>query len=182
MPANIDEFKIAGRYAKALFEQAEEEQALDTTMGDLKAILDVLNNVPELSVFLANPGIPQSAKLEFLKTQMESKVSRLVANLLRLMVENDRMAIFPALVEKYQAMLDERNNVATAEVVTAEPLDEELEDRLRHSLKSLYGFADVNLDKKVDPAILGGAIVKIQGKIIDGSFAGRLDALKKQVG
>ncbi len=182
MPANVEDAKIAARYAKALFEQAEETDALDEVMADIEAVRDVLEGVPDFPIFLANPGIPRPEKLDFLKKHVESKVSKVVGNLLRLMVENDRMAVFPVLVEKYRTLLDERNNVATAEVITAEALDGDLESRLRNSLKSLYGYSDVNLEKKVDPAILGGAIVKIRGKIIDGSLSGRLESLRRHVG
>ncbi len=181
MTAQVEDTQIAARYAKALFELAEEQGDLDTILKDLLAISDVLKAVPDLKVFLVNPGIPRTEKKSFVKGQFEGKVSPMVDNLLKLMVENERFPLIPLVAHKYEERVNQHQNIGIAEVITATELDSKLETKLEKALKTLYGFSQVRLTPKVDPALLGGAIIKVQDKVIDGSFAGKLNELKKQV-
>ncbi len=181
MTAKVEDTQIASRYAKALFELADEQNLLDPILNDLRAVKVVLSETPDLTVFLVNPAIPQAEKLNFVKEQFESKVLPAISNLLKLMVENDRFPLLPIVADKYEEMVHQHHNIGIAEVTTAVELDAQQEDRLANTLKTLYGFSQVNVTRKVDSTLLGGAIIKVQDKVIDGSFAGKLNALKKQV-
>ncbi len=181
MTAKVEDNQIAARYAKALFDLAEEQGALDSALSDMLALKKILKSIPDLEIFIVNPGIPQAEKLNFVKEQFESKVSPMIGNLLKLMVENDRFPLITLVSNKYEEMVNKHQNIGSAEIITATTLEAKLESKLEQTLKSLYGFSKVNLTQKVDPAILGGAIIKVQDKVIDGSFAGKLNELKKQV-
>ncbi len=181
MTSRLEETKIATRYARALFEGAKEHNLLEPIHEDLNAVMEIFRSVPALSSFLENPGIPGQEKRTFLQEQFEGKVSSWVYNLLCLMLENDRILFFHGVLERYEALLDELNQVAMAEVVTASELPPKLESKLCKALEKRFGLNEVHLEKRVDPGILGGALIKIQDQVIDGSFVGKLEALRKQV-
>jgi F-type H+-transporting ATPase subunit delta len=184
MAARLEEMKIAARYARAVFESAVE--AGDAVEKDvtrsIKELGEVFEEIPALGDFFKNPAIPAAEKLDLLKTQTQKKVPELVYNLLLVMLENDRLSVFPALAKRVEELSNERHQVAVAEVITAVELPKSLEKKFETVLKKRYGLSQVTLQKRVDPGILGGAIIKIQDKVIDGSFVGKLETLRKQIG
>ncbi len=182
MGTRLEERKIATRYARALFDGAVEAGALEQVHSDLNEVKDLFVDVPALQDYLTNPAIPVHEKLGFIEEQFAGKISDWVTNLLKLMTEANRVEAFGALTEQFQALVNQRDNVATAEVVTAIALDKTLEKKLQKTLETRYGYSRVEIEKRIDPEILGGVIVRIQDQVIDGSFAGRLNELHKQVG
>lgn len=173
--------KVSARYAKALFDGALEANQLDEVKADLSTLVQVTKDLPSLRGFFANPAIPQSEKEAFVKEQLASKVNKLTGNLLTIMVENSRMAILAQLTAQYTTLVNQHQHIALAEVITAVEMDGALLENLQRTLESRFGFSRVELQNRVEPGILGGAIVKIQDQIIDGSFSGRLETLKKQL-
>lgn len=181
MTNRLQDNKIAGRYAKALFEAALDSGKLDEVKADLETIQKLMAELPSLNTFFINPAIPVADKVAFVTKELAPKLSSWVGNLLKLMVDNNRLSSFPALIERFQALLDTHQNIATAEVITAVELDAALQERFAKGLEKRFGFKQVKLKNRVEPGVLGGAIVKIQDQVIDGSYSGRLEALKKQL-
>lgn len=184
MAGRLEEGKIAAQYARALFESAAESgdaslRDVSKSLGDLSQLLQA---VPEFLNFFANPALPAPEKHEVLKKQFQGKLPELLYNLLLVMQENDRLSVLPDLIARYEALLQERNQSAVAEVVTAVELSSALEKKVTTVLKKAYGLNEVVVQNRVDPGILGGAIIKIHDKVIDGSFVGKLEALRKQIG
>jgi F-type H+-transporting ATPase subunit delta len=182
MTAKLEQNKVAAKYAKALFDASLEAGVEKKVTEDLKKLSSLFETLPEFFQFMSSPAIPVDEKHTFIQSQFEGKVTQQVYNLLRLMEENDRLSSFIQVQEKFQALRDEYLGVATAEVVTATELTSALEKKLQKSLVKLSGLNEVILNKRVDPGILGGVIIKIQDKVIDGSFVGKLEALRKHIG
>lgn len=184
MAARLEEMKIAARYARAIFESAVD--AGDAVEKDVTQSIQTLGQlfeeVTDLDPFFKNPAIPHTEKLDFIQKQFNQNVPELVYNLLLIMLENDRLAVFPALAKRVAELSNERHQIAVAEVITAVELPKSLEKKFETVLKKRYGLSEVTLQKRVDPGILGGAIIKIQDKVIDGSFVGKLETLRKQIG
>lgn len=181
MSSRLTDNKVAARYARALFEAASESGKLDEVVTDLNAVQALFQELPALSSFLENPAIPGHEKIDFAKTQLIPKVNPWVGNLLGLMIENKRITAFPALIDQLADLINKRDNIAKAEAITAAELDSSQLDKLRQALESRYGFSKVLLSNRVEPSILGGVIVKLQDQVIDGSFSGRLESLRKQL-
>jgi len=173
--------KVAARYAKALFESTVESGDADAVARDLEAVNTLMNQVRGLAEFMENPGIPAEDKLAFIDQQFGKNANPWVARLLRLLVENKRMAVFPHLVVHFNDRLFQRENMTRAEVVTAVELEEELRERIRKTLQASLGYSRVEIQNRVDPGILGGVIIKVQDRVIDGSYIGRLEELRKQL-
>jgi len=181
MSSRLTDNKVAARYARALFEAAADSGKLDEVVADLNAVQDLFKALPELSRFLENPSIPGHEKIDFAKSQLIPKVNAWVGNLLGLMIQNKRITAFPALIDQLADLINKRDNIAKAEAITAAELDNAQLDKLRQALESRYGFSKVLLSNRVEPSILGGVIVKLQDQVIDGSFSGRLESLRKQL-
>jgi F-type H+-transporting ATPase subunit delta len=173
--------KVAARYARALFDSVADTKDAEAVRQDLDTLSQVFEQVPQLVVFLENPGIPVQDKLDLVEKQLSKGVNPWVARLMRIMVENGRMQVFPQLVVNFTELWNQRENTARAEVVTAVELEAELKARIQRTLESTLGFNRVDVQNRVDPGILGGMIVKIQDRIIDGSYIGRLEDLRKQL-
>ncbi len=181
MSNRLENNKVASRYAKALFESVQETGEIEKIHEELKTVADLITQVPQLGPFLENPGVPQVDKQQFIDEQFGKKVSPWVHRLLKLLVENQRAGVIPQLLSQFTEFRNQYENSTTAEIITAVELEEELRTRIRKTLESTMGFTRVDLQNRVDPGLLGGAIIKIQDQVIDGSYVGRLEALRKQV-
>jgi len=181
MTALTDDPKVAQRYAKAIFEQAEATGQLAAVAKDFESLQALFNDVSDLAHFFLNPGIPKIAKQDFLAGQFEGKVSPLVFNLLKLLLENDRLAVINGIAKKFLELQDIKNNVGWAKVITAAPLGTDHQKRLQQQLEVLFRYDTVNLENTVDPTILGGIRVEVGDKVIDGSYTSQLTQLQQLV-
>ena len=181
MSTRLENNKVAARYAKALFETTLEANDVEAVAKDLTSINELFQSVAELSVFLENPAIPVDEKLAFVKSQFAQSVNPRVTRLMNILLENKRVAVFPQLVTQFNEYRNRHENSTHAEVITAIELEQELRTRIQKTLESQLGFNRVELSNRVDPGLLGGAIIKIQDKVIDGSYVGRLEELRKQI-
>jgi F-type H+-transporting ATPase subunit delta len=173
--------KVAGRYARVAFESALEQNALEAVRSDLLMLLDALGQVPDFMVFLDNPAVSLANKMALIQDLLASQVHPIAAKLLSLLVENSRMASFNLLVQFFETACNQHDNTATAQLITASPLPEESLERVRQALAAQFGFHRVILTPTVDPRLLGGAIVRLEDRVIDGSYNGRLGELRKQL-
>jgi len=177
-----DNTKAASRYAKALLDAATEMNAVSAIRDDLQALSRLVLEVPELMSFLTNPMIPDVEKRAIVREKLQSGLQPLFARLLDVLLENDRLSLLPNVLDEAQKALAQRDGVVTAQVTVPVDLDDSLQARLRQTLQSTFGYRHVDLDVRVEPSILAGAIVKIGDQLIDGSYIGKLETLRKQVG
>lgn len=180
MSNRLENNKVAARYAKALFESTEASGEVDKVSNDLAAVNAVFQSVASLETFLENPAISSDEKQQFLDQQFGKAVGPWVLRLLKLLVENQRIVIFSQLVEQFNAYVLQRDNAAQAEVISAIELEEELRTRIRKTLESTFGYSRVDLQNRVDPGLLGGVVIKLNDQVIDGSYIGRLEEMRKQ--
>lgn len=181
MSNRLENNKVAARYAKALFESTLESGDVNQVASDLAAVNTLMSQVSNLISFLENPGIAQADKIQLLDEQISKSVSPWVDRLLKLLVENNRVAIFPQLVTQFNECINQRENTTQAEVISATELEDELRTRIRKTLETTFGYSRVDLQSRVDPGLLGGVIIKVQDQVIDGSYVGRLEELRKQI-
>ena len=161
--------QLASKYATAIFEIAKEEKNLDGYDKDLGKVRADVFAIPEAVKFFQNPLIPQQAKKDLLARAFDKEISATVMNFLMLLVDKKRIGVF-TLKNKEQGIL-------IADVTTAFPLTKKQQDALTKKLTSLTG-RKIKIRTHKDTSILGGLILKIGDKRIDGSAAGRLRALK----
>jgi len=180
MSNRMDDHKIAARYAKALFTSTLPTGEIEKVTQDLSLVKELFDAVPSLQRFLENPAVSMQEKQDFVDEQFGQNIGGWTLRLLKLLVENKRVSIFSPLVEQFNALVMQQENAAHAEVVSAIELEEELRTRISKTLEATFGYSRVDLQNRVDPGLLGGIIIKLQDRVIDGSYVGRLEELRKQ--
>lgn len=168
----------ARRYAQAAFQIASEQGKLDAWGGDLRLAAQVLGE-PQLRALLEAPQVPRAAKHAAVR-QALARLDHLVINLALLLVDHGRVGLMGGIAQEFQVLVQRARGVVTAEVITAIPLADKEEEGVAAKLAGLTGKR-VQLRTAVNPAILGGLVVRIGDKLIDGSLASRLTALRQQL-
>lgn len=169
---------VAKRYAAAVFELAREQGDFDEWASELDTLATVLSN-PEVEAVLANTRV-RSQEKDALLRHLLAGLRPAAINLARLLVANRRVSYAPAIRDAYRAKLDEQRGIVHARVTTAVPLSEQEKERLADRLAEITG-GRVELEAAVDPAILGGLIVRIGDRLIDGSTRAKLLALRRRL-
>ena len=183
-PASIS-LGIAGRYAQALFELAQEAGDLRALEADADALGAVLKESPDFAAMIASPVIErsdQAAAVHAIAARMG--VSTLMANTLALMANKHRLFVLPQLVSDLQARIAVEKGEVTADVTSASPLSPAQAQALMDTLKASSGKA-IKLNASVDESLIGGLIVKLGSTMIDTSVKSKLAALQnamKEVG
>ncbi|GBE42912.1 ATP synthase subunit delta [bacterium BMS3Bbin10] len=169
---------MAGRYALALFELALESKKLKNVEADLSKFMGLLEGSADLRRLVASPvfsaGEQQNAIAAIAK---KAKISSLTSNFLGLIARNRRLFAVHDMIRAFTALTARHRGEVAAQVVSANKLSAEQIKTLTASLKSAIG-QDVQLTSKVDPALLGGLIVKVGSRMIDSSLKTKLDNLQ----
>jgi F-type H+-transporting ATPase subunit delta len=163
-------------YGTALYESAEESGRARVIDSDLVAIRDAIVSSPELMRLLYNPAFPARGKKEIL-LELATGSDPLVRNLLQVLVDNGRLSALSDLVDVFSARVRESERQLEVELTTAVPVTTDEADRLRSRIAEASG-KDVTLQRRVDPAVMGGIVLRIGDQLIDASVRGRLDGLR----
>ena len=171
---------FVARYASAFLEVVTAAKLDTAAIGvEFNDFLATWDGSAELREFFVNPAIPAVQKVGFLDT-LNAKLGlrKELRNLLAVLISNDRIAAVGEVAAAYRKLLQEQLGIRQAEIVTARELDAAERDALVAEIGKLAG-AQVEASFKLDPAILGGTVVRIGSTVYDGSVRGRLDRLKE---
>jgi F-type H+-transporting ATPase subunit delta len=166
------------RYAKAIFEIAQEHQSLDLWQKDMQRMA-VLSLNAEFAAVMENPSFSFEKKASLLDSQIRG-VDRLASNLAYLLTREGKFGLIRSIAADYQNLLENYRGIDKAEIITAVPLDDDERKKMTKQLGSITG-KKITLIEKVDPGIIGGIIVRVGGKIIDGSTRNQLVSLKNEL-
>lgn len=166
------------RYARALFELAKEDQQTTQVRDQLDAIGALFETSPELREALLTPLHPVRERRQVLKAISEAEgVSTLLSNFYSYLIDQRRLVDYEAIRDEYDRLVDEDSGLVTAAVVSASPLDEQKQDRLRRALSERTGL-QVRLEVEIDPSLIGGAVAKVGDLVFDGSIRAQLEQLR----
>jgi F-type H+-transporting ATPase subunit delta len=169
---------LAERYAAALFELADERRALDAVADDLRALRAMLHDSADLSRLVLSPVLTRADQGKAIALVAEkAELSQLTRDFLAVAARNRRLFAVPAMIEAYLAKLAERRGEVTAEVTAAQPLTEAQNNALTEQLRRAVG-GQVQVDLRIDPSLIGGMVVKIGSRMVDGSLRSKLQRLR----
>ena len=169
---------LAERYAAALFDLADERRALDTVAADLRTLRDMVIASHDLVRLLRSPVLSRDDQGKAVAALAErAGLSELTRNFLGVVAANRRLFAVPAMIEAFLRKLAERRGEVTAEVTVAQPLNEARQAALSEQLRRAIG-ARVAVDIRIDPALIGGMVVKVGSRMVDASLASRLQRLR----
>lgn len=168
----------ARRYAQAIFEIAQERDELDRWRSDLWKIAGLGKDAPFVAV-LESPKFHLDDKVRLLSERL-GDINPLALNLACLLVTKGRFGMVDDVAHEYQRLLDGYRGIEHAEAVTVIPLGDADKRKLAERLSAVTG-KKVVLEAEVDSGLIGGIVVRVGGKLIDGSTRSKLLALKKEL-
>ncbi len=168
----------AKRYAEAAYLIARENGTEEAWSEGLSA-MSVLYSDPQATAFFLNSRVPPKEKQALVQKTLEG-VQKEVLSLALILLRRGRTSLAPGIADAYQELLDEARGVSHATVTTAVPLSDEELEVVKKKLAEIAG-GEVVVEAEVDEDILGGVVVRIGDRLIDGSTKNRLLALKQQL-
>jgi len=170
---------MAGRYGNALFELALDNKAVDAVKTDLDRFDTLIADNPDLNRLVRSPVFGADEQLRALTAILDKAgIQGLAANFLRVITTNRRLFAVRDMIRAYRVLAARHKGEVSAEVTVAEPLSDKNLDALRDALKSVTGGKEIDFDVKVEPAIIGGLIVKVGSRMVDSSLRTKLNAIK----
>ena len=168
----------ASTYAEALFGAARERDELEAVLEDLNEFSSALTGSEELRLFFYGGQVPEREKRGAMDALTEG-MRLSTRNFLKVLVDNGREHIFEDVARRYEDLVEEQLGRVEVEVTTAVELSEESMNRLRERLEKVLEGQEVVLETRVDPHLLGGAVFRFGGQMMDGSVRGRLESLRE---
>lgn len=167
-------------YAQSLFEAARGREEIEETLENLKEFVDVLRESNELREFFHGTHIPESQKRNAIDALTE-EMSLSTRNFLKVLIDNSRTEIIEDVVPRYEDLVEEYQGKVEVELTTAVELSDEMLDRFKSRLGEILNGREVLLETYVNPDLVGGAVVRVGEKQVDGSVRGQLQGLRQQM-
>ncbi len=167
-------------YAEALFEAAREREELEEVLEDLKEFVEALHESEELQLFFYGGQIPEREKRRAIDALTED-MTLSTRNFLKVLSDNGREEILEEALLRYEELVKEHLGRIEVEVTTAVELSDEELDRLRERLGKILEGREVILHTSVNPDLLGGAVFRFGGRMLDSSVRGQLLSLREEM-
>ena len=171
---------VAARYAKALFIVTERRKETARALEDLKGMWEILKPGTRVGRLLETPQVMLADKRKVLIQVLEGKCLHSVVLFVDLLLRKKRLGDFPTIVEEFETLVEKALGIQRAHVASAAPLAGE-EGRRLHEVLERYTRATIKLTSEVDPALLGGALVRIGDRVLDRSVRTLLEAIERQL-
>jgi len=171
---------IARVYAETLLRSADRHDAVAPLDEDVRGLASVLADSAELRRFLAAPQIAAADKRALVRSALADRLHPLLVRFLELVIEKHREGLMEEILDAWVELLDARANRQSARVTTATPADPEMVARVKAALERATGKTIV-LEERLDPALLGGLVIRTGDTVIDGSLRSRLTTLHRRL-
>lgn len=181
MSAGVQGESVARNYAEALLALAGQHNAAESWGALLRQIANAVSSDLQLARFLESPRIAAAQKSEVLAKALGEHVPRLFLRFLQQLVRNRRQMLIPTIADEYETLRDAANGIVHARVTVARAADDEEARLIAERLSSTTGKTVVP-HFAVDPAILGGVIVRMGDTVMDGSLRRKLALLRRRMG
>lgn len=167
-------------YAVALFTLAAEEKLEKVISDDLKTVARLLQETPEYLDFLASPNISVQERIDAIDKAFSDGVHEYVVSFVKVLCEKNNIRYIHKIIYDYEDLYHATDGIATAKVISAVPLKKDEKEKLKEKLEKFCGKT-VIMECSCNSAILGGVIVHIDGKVLDGSLRRRLHDIKEKL-
>lgn len=180
MAYTAHESSAAQAFAQALFELADERKQLDAVAGEMAAIGQALRSTPQLAAFFANPVIKDAERQGVLDRTLIASASPLVGNFVRLLAAKGQLGELLGTTNQFARLVAKRQGKVDVDVVVARPLGAQELELVRQRISTAIQKEAV-LKQRVDESILGGIIIRVGDKLIDGSVRSQLRSIENRM-
>jgi F-type H+-transporting ATPase subunit delta len=173
---------MAGRYAQALFDLCQETGSTDETAADLAAFAELVRSSADLQRFVKSPVFSAEEQVKALDALLaKAEIGGITAKFVKLVAAKRRLFAIFDMIGDFNLLNDARKGVTRAHVTVAESLKPEHIEALRNALTDISGGGEVDIATKVDPAIIGGLIVKLGSRMVDSSLKTKLNLIRARM-
>lgn len=171
-------FSLAGRYALALLELADDKKELDRVADDLRGLKSLLAESEDLRRLIRSPLLARADQARAMAAIMDkAEVGELTRRFVLVVADNRRLFALPEMIDAYLAELARRRGEVTAQVISAAELSDDQHAALVEALKKKIG-GKVQIQVDVDPSLIGGLVVQVGSRMIDTSLRSKLQRLQ----
>ncbi len=161
-------------YASALLEIAQSQNIIDAVSSDVDSILSILSESEDLKRLITSPLVSPDNQKAVISRVLGDQVNPVFRNFLMVLIDRRRILFLPEICQAFQAKVRELNQTVLAEVTSAAPLGDAQRHSIFEKVTAMTGARHVDLDVKVDPALIGGVVIKVGSQVIDASLKGQL--------
>jgi len=176
----MSELKIAARYAKSLFDFAQQQNVIELVKEDMLLLQRTLRDNIVLQAVLRNPIVPQDKKLKILDSLFISRVQSVTISFFKLLVQKGRSDVLKLITQAFLTQYNTTNSIIRASFVVSEACSEVLQDNVRKIIKQATG-KNVILETTIDSTLLGGFILTVEDRQVDASILGKLNRLRRSL-
>lgn len=169
--------KLAGRYANALYEFAVQENKLEETYQDILTLKEVFHENQELKAVIESPIITPDKKNNIFSALFEAKINTVSFGFLSLIIKKKREPALLMIFDEFINLYNKHHNIRIAQFTTAIAISDELANRIKGILEE-QTHSTIELQRKVNPELIGGFIIKIDDFMVDTSLIGKINKLK----
>lgn len=171
---------ISNRYALALFEAGLDLEKTNEFKKELDFLKVVFEKEKKLLQILNHPKINKGEKRELIDKIFKERISQEMVNFLYILIDKRREGYILEIIDRYKELFNEHENIAKVVAVTAVPMEEKSKNRLQEVLSNKLE-KKIELINEVDSTILGGVLLKLQNKQLDGTVKGQLESIGKAI-
>lgn len=172
--------ELAREYGEGLYTLAVEEHQEAQWLGELNTLCACFKGEPDFLRLLGNMALPKEERLAILDQTFRGRLHPYLLNFMKLLCERGILHDFSGCEQTYRQLYNDAHRVVEAVVTTGVALTQDQRDRMLTKLRAMTG-QQVSLTEKVDPAVLGGVVLEMNGKRYDNSVAGRLESLRRVI-
>jgi len=171
--------RIAKRYTKSIFDLSKEKNLMEVIHKDFEFLKNLIDQSKEFRFLIQSPIINSLRKLEMLKKALTNHLHTLTLTFMDILFKRHREAVLPFVADEFTKLYQKEHNITEVKVISAMELSENLMSTIKNKTEKLLN-ASVILKSKIQPDIIGGIILRFDGKEFDGSIASKLNKLKRQ--
>jgi F-type H+-transporting ATPase subunit delta len=176
----MSEYRIASRYSKSLIDLAVEKNQLDDIKADMELFSKVCKENRDFVLMLNNPILESLKKAAIIKKIFKGKVQEMTSLFFDLVSRKHRESVLPEMAKVFKQLYNEHKGIITAEVTTTFKLDESLRSEVIKIVKEISG-KEVELNEKVNEALIGGFLIRVGDKQIDETVQSKLNDLRREL-
>lgn len=171
---------VANRYASALFEAGIDLEKIKQFNEELDFLQTVFSGEEKLLQILHHPKISRSEKRDLIDSLFKERLSEEIINFLYILIDKRREGYILEIVEEYRSLFNDHENIIKVVAVTAVPMEDKAKDKLSLVLKEKLKKT-IELTNEIDKKLIGGVLLKVENKLIDGTVKGQLESIGRAI-
>lgn len=171
--------KVASRYAKSLLDIAIEQNKIDAVLGDMKFLTEINGESRDFELLVKSPIVKADKKVEIFEKVFD-QFEEVSMAFVKLITKNRREALLPEIAMAFDALVKEHKGIVPVSIISAAPLDAKTKDAITSKVQTLVK-GQLEIEEKIDAALIGGFVVRMGDTQIDASVASQFNNLKQRL-